>query len=167
MADRKPTYPRSFRLPPAIAAEISKLVEKILDHTDEDVPRAVQAMLSPDVKYASHDDILVIVVDQLLIKLRTANEDVRRKATIALTEIGAAGVNLMACHVTESTDVDYRIRLIGILTEIGPRARKPVAFCLIGNLVNQVNQRIRKAILEGVMHLEATQRRSAGEPAMN
>lgn len=153
MAGRKAPYPRPIRLRAALAAEVWKLIEAVIQMADEDLPRAVQAILSPEGKNFLHDDAVLVVVDRLLCAIRAANERVRHRAAIVLTEIGPPAVGLLALHLAESTDPVYRIRLIKILAAIGPRARAPVARCLIAALINQEDPQICRAVWNAIMEL--------------
>ncbi len=139
-----------LRLPPAESRAISRLVKKLSSLQGPALSEAadwLKATLEPL--------CLEIAVYKLVQQLKVRHAAKRVAAAHILEALGPVAAPQLVADLYDSKDTAFRLRLLQVMTAIGPAARDVLAPAFIQILVNQPEQVLCDAGWKGLMRLGA------------
>jgi len=162
MSESKPPYPPPVPLPPPLDGEVARLVGVILAAAEADVRPLVRAMLGAEDVAGARPHAVLPVVDRLLVALRDDDEAVRRKAALAVEEVGPAALANVVRTFLESADPGYKAGLIDLVGRIGARDRAQTVPALAGMVLGQSDPAVVRAAVRAVAAIGAGRRDDPG-----
>jgi hypothetical protein len=139
---------RRLRLSPDVSKVVSKFIRRLCALAGPELAAAVER-----VRATSDPRALTIAVYTLARQLAGRDKEKQLRAARVLVLFGPVAAPQLVTHLYETTDRAFRLRLVGVLADIGPAAREVVVTALGGLLRNQPDATLRQAAWDGLWRL--------------